>query len=419
MSAATMMKTPDGSQALMQKSLGEGLELRTEDNTFCIFRDHVTGLEYIRDNQQLHEKGLYVELNAYQRHVFLDFREVVDHDGRYARLEDYLSGRGVPSIDEAVDQLLLQPIHEPFRELMNVETLRWLTAAAQEGDNTEEGPAMLDSIEGRLTHLFSAARQFAGGSDGDARVLARQARDELESLLKLGQTVTPAIPLAPPSASPNVDTGGQGASEDARVFASLPADGQKAQPGANEPYINPLLQDPTGFAWVFVHALGKVGVEGESGFEQQSRSWVDEWQLGKVIVETLRAYGMDAFNASQSLALVKALTTHQRWYVGAGTTGARGILYGLLRDPDVQQVLQVNRYHDVLWFNKESFERLLEWLALLAQLGRDETAQGKPAAPAQQAGAAERAVDRSILDTLRRAEEKSEYQVEKLLQATT
>ena len=43
---------------------------------FVIFKDYVTHLEYIHSCAELWEKGLYVELNAYQCHTFMDFRFV-------------------------------------------------------------------------------------------------------------------------------------------------------------------------------------------------------------------------------------------------------------------------------------------------------------------------------------------------------
>ena len=52
--------------------------MRDDADAFTIFRDHVTGLEYIRNSKECFEKGLYVELGAYKYHVFLDFRDVRD-----------------------------------------------------------------------------------------------------------------------------------------------------------------------------------------------------------------------------------------------------------------------------------------------------------------------------------------------------
>ena len=93
---------------LVQKGLGEGLALRAEDDYFCIFRDQVSGLEYIRSSKGMSDRGLYVELGAYKLHVFLDFREVQDNDlHHYAHLAAFLNERGVPSINEALQAMFL------------------------------------------------------------------------------------------------------------------------------------------------------------------------------------------------------------------------------------------------------------------------------------------------------------------------
>ena len=41
---------------LIQKNLGEGLELENSENHFCIFRDDVTGLEYIRNSKEVNRQ---------------------------------------------------------------------------------------------------------------------------------------------------------------------------------------------------------------------------------------------------------------------------------------------------------------------------------------------------------------------------
>ena len=96
-------KTGKGEERrLTRNTLGPALGLPTGDNHFCIFRDQVSGLEYIRSARELQEQGLYVELNAYTYHVFLDFRTVQDNaSGQYAGLAASLNGRGVPDMAEA------------------------------------------------------------------------------------------------------------------------------------------------------------------------------------------------------------------------------------------------------------------------------------------------------------------------------
>src|SRR5262249_50106345 len=113
-------KTGKGEErTLMRKSLGEALGLHRGHDHFSIFRDQITGLEYIRNNGELWEKGLYVELSAYKYHVFLGFRQLKDNEWhQYAHLAAYLDGRGVPSMDEALKEVFFQAVHVPFKELV-------------------------------------------------------------------------------------------------------------------------------------------------------------------------------------------------------------------------------------------------------------------------------------------------------------
>ena len=239
-----------------------------------------------------------------------------------------------------------------------------------------------------------------------SRLSLRDLRAELGRLLQWhgAKPVTQPLPAAPDKAT--TPAGAEDTAEPA-----VPA----AQPLHAEQPADVLIRLPvdaparaSALIWAFVHALGKVS--GADGCEQRSRSWIDEWQLGRTIVQALQAVGMDEAGAAQQLALIKLLTTHQQWYAVPDGVARNpvGVLEALLVDADVQQFLHVNRYRDVLWFNKESFERMLDWLMLLARLGRDDTA---PATPASLQA------DMHILSALRRAEMKSDYQVEKLLAA--
>jgi len=79
---------------LRQKSLAEGLSLPFEG--YVIFKDYVTHLEYIRSCEELWQKGLYFELQAYQHHVFVDWQFVDDE--RWRDIYISLNGAGVESM---------------------------------------------------------------------------------------------------------------------------------------------------------------------------------------------------------------------------------------------------------------------------------------------------------------------------------
>ncbi|MEO5887089.1 MAG: alpha-amylase family glycosyl hydrolase [Anaerolineales bacterium] len=90
-----------GTGDLRQKSLAEGLGLPFEG--YVIFKDYVTHLEYIRSCEELWGKGMYVELHAYQHHVFMDWRFV--DDGNWELVMNALNGAGVESMFAKWDEL--------------------------------------------------------------------------------------------------------------------------------------------------------------------------------------------------------------------------------------------------------------------------------------------------------------------------
>jgi hypothetical protein len=110
-----------GAGVIRHRVLGESLGLTNIAERFTIFRDNTSGLEYIRSSSELCDKGLFAQLKPYEYHVFLDFREVRDTNGRYAQVAGLLNGRGVPSIERAVRELWVQPVLIPFRAVADAE----------------------------------------------------------------------------------------------------------------------------------------------------------------------------------------------------------------------------------------------------------------------------------------------------------
>jgi len=90
-----------GSGDLRQKSLAEGLGLPFEG--FVIFKDYVTHLEYIRSCEELWQKGLYVELHAYQHHAFMDWRFADDE--KWREIYAALNGTGVESMQAKFNEM--------------------------------------------------------------------------------------------------------------------------------------------------------------------------------------------------------------------------------------------------------------------------------------------------------------------------
>jgi len=353
-SAAFLEKDGAGGRRLVQRTLGEGLNLHRGENYFTIFRDQISGLQYIRSSRDLHEQGLYLELNAYKYHVFIDFYEVEDNQWRqYARLNDFLAGRGVPSIDETLKEVFLQPVHRPFQELINPGSLNWLIGNRW---RTEAPPAFtqaLDEAVGKMTALLNEIRNLYGGGD-DPETIAREFRRELGAALRL-----PALGNICPlprsrkykAALRYLFDGPEGEFGRASAQGSLP-DGDVGVWG-------------TLLGWLVMHHLGRIAIGGHSlESAEQSRTWISEWLLGKITAGVLKEMGVPEGAAGQHVTVIRLLTGLQLGESGQAPVlpAPEQALQRWLRDSEFQQFLGVNRYQDILWFNKEAFECWLWWV---------------------------------------------------------
>ena len=336
-SAAFAIKKGDQTQ-LVQKTLGEGLSLHNDGNYYCIFRDHIRGLEYIRSSKEIHEKGLYLELSAYQSAVFLDFHEVQDSESqRYALLHDFLVGRGVDNIDETLQELIYHSLHKAFKELVNKSVFGGIIEALNSNETTKLDK-ILRKIRPKISPLLKEVVNYSSGE-----IIDLDLNDEIISkfrcLIQLRESVN-QLSLS---------------SEISGVFLE---------------YFNENLPSNADWniilSWLFVHVLGKI--IDPIHYELQSRSWIDEWGLGRIIEWTIKDFYEKPQSVLEAIILIKILTTHQNWYMHDVETKyqAAQIMRILMTDLEVQSYLQTNRYQNILWFNQEAFENLVRWLFIIS-----------------------------------------------------
>ena len=113
-SAAYAVKDEDGSKRLERRTLAEGLGLAdgAADDRWIAFREQRTSLEYLRSVAEVREHGLHVQLHAYDTRVFWELRELHDSAHIWRRLAERLGGMGVPSLEDALREQQLGPVHD-------------------------------------------------------------------------------------------------------------------------------------------------------------------------------------------------------------------------------------------------------------------------------------------------------------------
>ena len=176
-SAAYAVKEPDGSRRLVRHSIAEGLGLADgpADDRWLAFREQRTGLEHLRSVAELRERGLHVNLHAYETRVFWELREIHDTTGVWGRLAERLDGRAVPSLEGALRELQLAPVHDavraaildPSRETVSAVVRRVAEATGTEGD--------VDAVVERIVQASGAAEPVASAIDDPSQAAALRA----------------------------------------------------------------------------------------------------------------------------------------------------------------------------------------------------------------------------------------------------
>ncbi len=395
-----------------RKLLVDGLQIKPADDVYCAYRDHITGLEYIVSSQTLAVKGFYVELEAYDYHLYMNFREIKDNaEQHYKQLTTYLNGRGVASIDLTLLELVAKPVHLPFRRLINQNMLERLFAGRQK-TRKKVDPELVKEIVILHTDLLTAAKEFAQTPGKPTKITGAMKRT-LTATLQLPQL--------------KAKLGGKKIKRDlktavARIETRLDGD---------------LLNWATLFSWIFVRDFGKLKSD-KTGYEEIGRDWLDEWTLNKVLENILQPFGQTADDIPGRINLIKTLMLHQNRFKNltpptkparkksSAKPAAKNIplptaalknekpayqfITALLKDTDARNYIRVNRFQEVLWFGKELFDDLIDWLYIISIVELLARPKLKKADLAQEILRCN-----ALIAEIHTAGDQSEYQIEKLV----
>jgi glycosidase len=374
-SAAFAVKQADGSKPLHRSSLADALGLDDGDTAFVGYRDARAGLEYIRSIAEIQRDGLWLQLDAYSCRVFGAFRELADPAGVWRRLAGHLDGRGVPSLDDALRELELEPVYAALSE------------------------ALASSADGRggAIRRFATKLRDATGTTGDPAAVASVATARLAAL----------DGFATEAATSRVHSG----------------DGRhRTRPShANDP----LAPVRSAFAdrwhravlggWAILESIGKLATGSMTG--PTSRAWFDELRLGSVVAGALRGADAEldegaAWAAAERIRTLLALPRPSN--VGGKTPAerARRLVEAWLAHADVRPFIRVNTWEGVEWFGRTEWRELLDWALLLDAIELEaERARSPEARAAELSGTVKLILDLAALG------EDAGYRVDRLREA--
>lgn len=422
-------KLADGAKRLRHRTLAEGLGLDGGADRVLAWREPGSGLEHLRPAAEVAAHGFEVELAPYQTRVLLDLREIVDADGRYRALAAELGGRGVPSLEEALLELALRPLHAPFAALLapglatdllgpaaSPEDELWWAAAAEPSEAPKDktlgkgsgGPAaaaMEDGVapaaamapppshpEVSVREPSPAAVPVAGEpqeppgtapaeplphpevSDGE---LAPAATPPPEPVGRLVERLEAFLAAAAEEAG--IPAGErQVPAVIARVLAdvarvrALAAETRaeaEDEGGAVSPLaaaLGPRERESALLAWVLVRSLGLLRAGG--GGSERTAAWFDAWRLGRVVERELGAGGVPAEIAGTSVRALRLLLSLESPGPRAAAAEVPTLFAEAAASEPGRALLGIHAFDGVVWLRREGVEELGRWLLLAAAL---------------------------------------------------
>jgi len=317
-------------------TLAEGLGIVGRKDTFLVFRDQITLTEHILHSEELVREGLPITLAAFKYQVFIGFREVTDSPEKpYSELADHLAGRGVPNVEVALDEWIHRRVIHALHDAIRPATLRALQC------HTKPREAQTGFLN-RLTSLASVIATAEGVSEPPAEIIEATAKCYAASI---------GLPLDALRQSP--------------VSAALTkAIRQTTQTLAEWPNTYQLDGWRVLLILPFMKVMRHVYEQHDDPTLQNH--FIRERFLDNVLRDVLEGIGAPHEPAERDIQLIHILTLIDKDLGVACNTSPAVYFEYLFSDKDVQRFTCVNRYEDQVYFNKERFEKLVNWLALLA-----------------------------------------------------
>lgn len=347
-SCATASRRADGTLTLRRRTLAEGLDLDSA-HPFVRCRDLVSGLEHLWRTRELVERGLWVELGAYECRVLLDWNAVAEDGRPWSTLCDELGGRGAARLDERLAEIERRALHHAFHAAMEVATVEDAPTTAVTPDPAPAAAA----YEARVLELIQESERFAHGAGaraagldpttawrGDALAVARAARVRFEFLAPLLAGFDPPEPHASRAADP-------------------------ATSAANAPAAPPPHADRAAVlaATIVCAALGAAAAPADP--ERAAAELFDTLALRPAVHAVLARRIPDDATRWRLAAEVRSALAHAGWARATTATPPEAPWH---RDTDVQWLIGVHEVQGVRWFREADFRDYVEWIALVATL---------------------------------------------------
>ena len=360
-SASKLTKNATGKESL-SVSLGQALKINGNDNVFYIFREHISGLEYLKKGSDLYHNGWTWHLNGFEYRVFWDFREVYDDTGMYEKLLWKTGGRGVAHMGEAMEEIRMQPMHDAFASLFAEDILDFLLKTIHNQERSQSEKLGYTLLKSRFHDLIENIRVTGGLDIEDPDQLAEHFIKRLKSLectfdYILGQVNEKVNDMLVREGYSSLDEllviGGKSTYRENIIVLMACYVLEVLEDNQGRETQQPLMQKLK-FYLPLQGVLQKTG-RGDAAITRDIRLVMILQKYGKLLFDFSGFVNRPADKVQGPIR--KRLMAEKA-----------GLALQMLDDKQLRTFIGVNEHEGVVYFSKESYEELLEWFFSMAVL---------------------------------------------------
>jgi len=332
----------NGSNFKRTQKLADALLLKNNYKYFYIYRDHKTKLEFIKSGEEIYEKGLFFTLDGYNYKILVDFKEIIDMNGEYENLSRILDGKGVNSIEEKLKEIKLAPLYNSFLYLLNGETLSELNKLCFEENSYIRN-------NGRQKELL----------------LPIQVNNKIKSLLSEIKNLEKIL-LSENKIVDDIITDIKNLKY---LFSQINKHSSKRKNNLSNKLIHTVFNENSNHKMharnlLFVYLITNRILH--SGLSNSKISWnefSERINLEKILISVLQENKHEVEDIFEKSALIKALISKEHlWNESYLFNDGWHFISKLIDNEEVSKYLLLNEFGGIIYFNKERFENLLEWV---------------------------------------------------------
>ena len=265
----------------------------------------ISGLTFIRNSADVFQNGLNLNLKAYEYAVYVDIEEHKDTEVKiYSKLNNKLLNKGTKNLEKEKKMILLKPLLLKFEDYLNPTLITNIMNM-----NKEEFKEFTPELKIRIDDFFS----------------------DFADWLKLVH-----VPKSIPD----------------EIFDDL------------DEYF--FLKEKTDkplygiIIWILIRHIGKI--IDHFNYEETTVMFLDEFGFSDIIESTIAKLDKNQEKA-YSYEMIKFIINIKDVSKSFNKNTIQKVLVEIFKDRNINKIIKLNKYENVIWFNKEAAENFIEILS--------------------------------------------------------